>query len=119
MKGMKVRKFEELIVWQKSVDIAVGLYQHFEGHPDYGFTNQIKRASISISNNIAEGFERNSNKDFNRFLYFAKGSSSEVKSMLILGNRLGYFSEEEMKIYYNQIDLIGKMLYRLSASLPT
>jgi four helix bundle protein len=115
---MKVRKFEELIVWQKSVDIAVGLYQHFERHPDYGFTNQIKRASISISNNIAVGFERNSNKDFNRFLYIAKGSASEVKSMLILGNKLGYFSDQEMKSYYMQIDEIGRMLYRLSISLP-
>ena len=115
---MKVRKFEELIVWQKSIEIAVQLYKHFDRHPDFGFTNQIKRASISISNNIAEGFERNSNKDFNRFLYFAKGSSSEVKSMLILGNRLGYFSDEEMKYYFYQIDEIGKMLYKLSISLP-
>lgn len=64
------------------------------------------------------GFERNSNKDFNRFLYFAKGSSSEVKSMLILGNRLGYLSGVEMKYYYYQIDEIGKMLYKLSISLP-
>ncbi len=116
---MKVRKFEELIVWQKSIEIAVQLYKHFDKHPDFGFTNQLKRASISISNNIAEGFERNSNKDFNRFLNIAKGSASEVKSMLILGNRLDYFSDDELKTYYNQIDLIGKMLYRLSASLPT
>jgi hypothetical protein len=115
---MKVCKFEELIVWQKSIEIAVQLYKHFDKHPDFGFTNQLKRASISISNNIAEGFERNSNKDFNRFLYIAKGSASEVKSMVILGNRLGYFSNQEMKSYYMQIDEIGRMLYRLSISLP-
>lgn len=116
---MKVKKFEDFIVWQKSIEIAVEIYRHFERHHDFGYTNQIKRASISISNNIAEGYERNSKKDFNRFLYIAKGSCSEVKSMLFLGNRLGYFTDSEIKHFYTRIDEIGKMLYGLSNSLNT
>jgi four helix bundle protein len=62
---MKIIKFEDLLVWQKSIDITVLIYKHFEKHPDFGYSNQIRRASISISNNIAEGFERSTNKDFN------------------------------------------------------
>jgi four helix bundle protein len=73
---MKIQKFEDLIVWQKSIEITTQLYKHFSKHQDFGYVNQIRRASISISNNIAEGFERNSKKDFNRFLYIAKGSCS-------------------------------------------
>ena len=116
---MKIQKFEDLIVWQKSIGITVEIYRHFEKHHDFGYSNQIKRASISISNNIAEGFERNSKKDFNRFLYIAKGSCSEVKSMLFLGNRLGYFTNTEIKHFYKCIDEIGRMLYGQSNSLST
>jgi four helix bundle protein len=116
---MKIQKFEDLIVWQKSIEITVAIYRHFEKHYDFGYSNQIRRASISISNNIAEGFERNSKKDFNRFLYIAKGSCSEVKSMLFLGNRLGYFTNKEINHFYECIDEIGRMLYGLSNSLNT
>ena len=114
---MKVTKFEDLIVWQKSIDIAVILHIHFEKHTDFGYSNQIRRAAFSISNNIAEGFERSTNQDFIRFLNIAKGSCSEVKSMLYLGFKLGYYSDIEMKKYFNLIDEIGKMIYSLSKSL--
>ena len=116
---MKILKFEDLLVWQKSIEITVKIYNHFEKHPDFGYSNQIRRASISISNNIAEGFERSTNKDFNRFLYIAKDSCSEVKSMLFLGLKLGYFSDHEMKYFFSQLDEIGKMLFGLSKSLKT
>ena len=115
--AMKVLKFEDLIVWQKSIDLTVLLYRHFEKHQDYSYSNQIRRAAISISNNIAEGFDRSTSKDFNRFLYIAKGSCSEVKSMLFLGVQLGYFSDLEMKQYFIEVDEIGKMLFGLSKSL--
>jgi four helix bundle protein len=114
---MKVFKFEDLIVWQKSIDLTVRLYKHFERHVDLGYSNQIRRASVSISNNIAEGFDRSTPKDFNRFLIIAKGSCSEVKSMLILGFRLGYFSDVEKQYFFDQVDEIGKMLFGLSRSL--
>ena len=67
---MAVLKFEELLVWKKSQDLAVEIYAHFQENKDFSFRDQIKRAAVSISNNIAEGFDRNSNADFKRFLYF-------------------------------------------------
>ena len=90
---MGIQKFEDLIVWQKAQDFAVFIYKQFEASTDFRFRNQICRASISISNNIAEGFDRSSNLEFRRFLYFSLASNSEVKSMLYLAQRLGYITE--------------------------
>lgn len=91
---MAIRKFEDIVVWQKSQDIAVKIYGHFPNAPDFGFRDQITRASVSISNNIAEGFERNSNPDFKRFLYFAVASNSEVRSMLYLSKKIKLFKRQ-------------------------
>lgn len=85
---MKIQKFEDIIAWQKAQDFAVKIYNTFGSIKDYGFRDQICRASVSISNNIAEGFDRQSNQKFIRFLYIANSSCSEVKSMLYLANRL-------------------------------
>lgn len=68
---MAVQKFEDLLVWQKSQDLAINIYELFAHSKDFAFRDQITKASVSISNNIAEGFDRNSNADFSRFLYFA------------------------------------------------
>mgnify|MGYP006183678095 FL=1 len=81
---MKIRTFEDLLVWQKSIVHSVELYKRFQLNTDFGFKNQIQRASISISNNIAEGFERGSDRDFRRFLFIAQVSCSEVKSMFFI-----------------------------------
>lgn len=87
---MTITKFEDIIAWQKSQDLAVKIYETFYGINDFGFKNQICRAVVSISNNIAEGFDRSSDADFSRFLYIAIASCSEVKSMIYLANRLNY-----------------------------
>lgn len=71
------------------------VYKTFAGSKDFNFKKQIERASVSIMNNIAEGFERRSNKDFKQFLFFAKGSSGEVRNMLHLAKDLKYINEEE------------------------
>ena len=114
---MKVVKFEELIAWQKSQDFAVIIYQHFTGLKDYGFKDQICRAAVSISNNIAEGFDRNSKADFIRFLYISISSCSEVKSMLYLAHRLNYISEETKKNLLQQSSEISKIIRGLIKSL--
>ncbi|CAZ95343.1 four helix bundle protein [Zobellia galactanivorans] len=88
---MAVKKFEDLLVWQKAQDFAVAIYQNFSDSRDYSFKDQILRASISISNNIAEGLDRSTNPDFISFLYFATSSNSEVRSMLYLSKRLNFF----------------------------
>ena len=64
---MKIKKFEDLLVWEKSVDLTIHIHSSLEFINDFGLKNQIQRASLSISNNIAEGFERGSDRDFKRF----------------------------------------------------
>jgi four helix bundle protein len=114
---MAVSKFEDLIVWQKSQDLAVFIYTNFGNSKDYGFRDQISRAAVSVSNNIAEGFERNSNADFSRFLYFSLGSISEVRSMLYLGLRLNMISLEVSEDLISKTNEISKMLYGLINSI--
>ncbi|MFZ4632834.1 MAG: four helix bundle protein [Saprospiraceae bacterium] len=85
---MKIKRFEDAIAWQKGQDLAVWVYQHFGGLRDFSFKDQICRASVSISNNFAEGFDRNSDREFLHYLFIARGSNSEVKSMCYLAHRL-------------------------------
>ncbi|MDX9845611.1 MAG: four helix bundle protein [Tenuifilaceae bacterium] len=87
---MKIERFEEIIAWQKAQDLAVEIYSSFNKIKDYGFKDQICRAVVSGSNNIAEGFDRNTDADFTRFLYISVASCSEVRSMLYLAERLKY-----------------------------
>ena len=87
---MKIDRFEEIIAWQKAKDLTLRLYLLFKDNRDFAFRDQICRASLSIMNNIAEGFERNSDKEFKHFLFIAKGSSGEVRSMIYLAADLKY-----------------------------
>lgn len=116
---MIVIKFEDLIAWQKAQDLAVIVYQSFKELKDWGFRDQIYRAVVSISNNIAEGFDRQSSKEFARFLYFSLGSSSEVKSMLYLAHKLNYLDENTTKRLVNQTTEISKIITGLIKSLGT
>ena len=77
---------------------------------DYPFRDQISRAVVSVMNNIAEGFERNSDKELKQFLYIAKGSVGEVRSMLYLARELKYISEEEFQLFYSLCLEISKLL---------
>jgi len=114
---MKIQKFEDIIAWQKAQDFAVDIYTAFSGLKDFGFKNQIQRASVSISNNIAEGFDRLSDKEFARFLYIALASCSEVKSMLYLSERLGYSNIEQTKIFIEKSTEISKIIRGFIKSL--
>jgi len=88
MKNDKLKDFEDMQVWQDAQDLAVEIYTDFAQVRDFSFCDQIKRAGISILNNIAEGSERGTYADFSRFLDIAKGSTGEVRSMYLLGARL-------------------------------
>ncbi|MCX6194448.1 MAG: four helix bundle protein [Cytophagales bacterium] len=114
---MKIRTFEDLFVWQRAIVHSIEIYNRFQSVTDFGFKNQIQRASISISNNIAEGFERGSDRDFRRFLFIAQGSCSEVKSMIYIALKLNYISEDEFSTIYGQLNEIGKMLFGLMKTL--
>jgi len=114
---MVIRRFEDIIGWQKAQDLAVVIYGLFGGLRDYGFKDQICRAVVSVSNNIAEGFERDSDADFRKYLIIAKGSANEVKSMLYLAARLDYIQSAERELLSDQIDEIRKILSGLIKSL--
>lgn len=79
---MKINRFEDLIAWQKSQDYAIEIFKLFKESKEFSFKDQIFRASVSISNNIAEGFDRNSSKEFQRFLFIALASNSETRSFI-------------------------------------
>lgn len=104
------QRFEDLIAWQKSKGLAVLVYKVMKGCSDRGYREQIQRAAVSVMNNIAEGFERKTDKEYVQFLYVAKGSSGEVRSMLILGRELGYIQEKEMTEMKSLAEEISRIL---------
>src|ERR1051325_10505224 len=77
---MKFQRFEDIIAWQKGQELTLTGYKNLINNKDFTFKNQFLSACISIPNNIAEGFERRSNKEFKQFLFFSKGSAGEVRS---------------------------------------
>lgn len=89
---MKIIRFEDALCWQKAKQLNILIYQHFKSCRDYSFKDQIQRAAVSVMNNVAEGFERNSDKELKQFLYIAKGSCGEVRSMLTLAIELKYIT---------------------------
>jgi four helix bundle protein len=114
---MKIHRFEDIIAWQKAQEIAVDVYQIFKDNKDWDFRNQICRASISISNNIAEGFDRSSNAEFRRFLYFSLASCSEVKSMAYLSLKLGFITNDNKELLVLKSVEISKIITGLIKSL--
>lgn len=113
---MRITKFEEIIAWQKGQRLAVQIYSTFNSCRDYGFRDQIQRAVVSITNNIAEGYERQSNKEFKNFLFIAKGSSGEVRSMLLIALELKYISKRDFDNLYALTEEISRLL---SGSIKT
>jgi len=107
---MKAERFEDIIVWQKSKSLAIIIYKLFEDCKDFGFRDQIQRASVSIMNNIAEGFERKTNNEFKHFMYIAKGSCGELRSMLYLAKETGKIYETDFVELYNSSMEVSKML---------
>ena len=115
-----MRSHEKLDVWKKSIDFVVTVYRMTENFPSderFGLTSQIRRASVSISANIAEGAARESDKEFNRFLSIAQGSTSEVETEILIANRLGYISGEHYESLKTALDDIGRMITGLSKHL--
>lgn len=114
---MLANTFEDLEVWKKSKEFNILCYKSFDNLRDYSFRDQIRRASVSIMNNIAEGFERRSNKEFRNFLFIAKGSCGEVRSMLSLAVELKYVSLESYKDLSERCLIMSKMLSALIVTL--
>lgn len=102
---MKIGPFEDIICWKKSQELALSVYKIFKNNKDFSFRDQLQRAVVSISNNIAEGYERKSNQELKHFLFIAKGSCGEVRSMLYLAETLRYISHEEFAELYASVEI--------------
>lgn len=115
-----MNNFRELNVWQKAVDLATKIYKATENYPKeemYGLTSQIRRCTVSISYNIAEGAGRRSKKDFCHFLDMATGSCYELETQLVISKNLDYIAENEFEILKSDFTEIQKMMYALIKSL--
>lgn len=124
--ALGLQKYEDLIVWQKAMDLVEEVYRIAKSLPNeelYGLSSHMKRAVVSIPSNIAEGQERNTTKDFINYLYMAKGSKGELETQLLICVRLKYLSQAQITMSQNLLGEIGKMLnaliQSLSAKLPS
>ena len=114
---MPISRFEDILAWQKAKELTLGVYRTFRDNRDYSFRDQIQRASVSVMNNIAEGFERKGDREFQRFLYIAKGSAGEVRSMLYIARELKYITEDSFSELLELSKEISKMVYGFIKSL--
>ena len=105
--------FKNLKVWQKAVDLAVNVYEltkHFPSEERFGITSQMRRSSVSIPSNIAEGTARNSSKSFSNCLDISLGESFELETQSIIANRVGILSQENFDALSTDISEVQKMI---------
>ena len=111
-----INSYKELIVWQKSMDLVVDIYKLVKYLPKdelYALSSQMRRAAVSIPSNIAEGYSRDSDKQFLQFLSISKGSASELETQLIICTRLNYLTKSQVEISLNLCDEICRMLSKI------
>jgi four helix bundle protein len=103
-----------------AMQIAVDIFQLTENLPrkeDYGLTSQIRRSSLSISDNIAEGFGRHHSADKVKFYFYSRGSANETKNQLIYGNKVGYFTGEKLADLITRLNAVIESLNKLIKTL--
>ena len=109
-----MRKYKDLKIWIRSVDLATEIYEltsKFPAEEKFGLISQMRRCSISISSNIAEGAGRSSDKDFKRFLDISYGSLYELQTQLIISNNLRFVDDELFEKVEREIIEIQKMVF--------
>jgi len=111
--GSPIKKFEDLEVWKVSMRLTVDLYRELTDCTDFGLHDQLQRSAVSIPSNIAEGFERKSNKEFIQFLHIAKGSCAELRTQLYIVKEIGLIDSEKIDGLLEQTQKIGARLYKL------
>ena len=115
-----MHQFKELEIWKRSRQFCSEIYKitaNFPSEEKFGLTNQLRRASVSIPSNIAEGSSRNSNKDFSRFLEIAIGLAYEIETQILIASDLGFITSEESIKLANQLAEIVKMISRFRSTL--
>ena len=115
-----MHQFKELLIWQKSRLFCSEVYAVTASFPNdekFGLTNQLRRASVSIPSNIAEGSSRNSNKDFARFLEIAIGSGYEIESQILIATDLNFLNQNQSENLIFQLNEIIKMISKFRSTL--
>lgn len=116
---MRIQKFEDLISWQKGKLLFVELNKCFYNEKDYFFKDQLLRAALSVSNNIAEGFDRKSDKELTQFLIIARGSCAEVRSMIYIAQAVNKLNLEQKQYFIDLTDEISRLLTGFVQKLAT
>lgn len=116
---MKTKSFKDLVVWQKSYQLAQEVYKltrDFPKEENYGLTQQMRRSALSIPSNIAEGYGRQFNKEYRQFLAIAYGSLCELETQYLLSIDLNYGKDGKVKDLLREV---GAMLYRMLNPIPS
>ena len=118
----KVQRFEDLIAWQKARVLTKAIYavtKQSKFARDFGLSNQIQRAAVSVMSNIAEGFERGGRAEFHQFLGIAKASCAEIRSQLYIAFDIAYITEEEFTTLKAQAEEVSRIIGSLKTSVRT
>ncbi|MCF7845672.1 MAG: four helix bundle protein [Candidatus Peribacteraceae bacterium] len=115
-----LKNFKELIVWQKAFTLIKSIYRFTESFPkneEFGLKSQIRRASVSIVSNIAEGSVRSTRRDYANFLSTALGSAAELETQILLSTELGYFNKYQSDKLLSDLSEVAKMLFVIRRKL--
>lgn len=107
-----IKRFEDLEVWKEGMNLAVLVYQAMEQSRDFGLKDQMQRAAVSVPSNIAEGYERGSNREFLQFLNYSQGSSGELRTQIYLAGKLARIEKPVMKELLERSRKVSAMLHR-------
>ncbi len=119
MEKTKIQSYKDLIVWQKSMDLVVAIYDLTDNFPKseiYGLTSQMRRCSISIPSNIAEGRRRGSPKEFRHFLLISYGSGAELETQIEIAKRLSFSANLDYKKADTLLDEVMRILNKILSS---
>jgi four helix bundle protein len=114
---MAFQSFEDLEVWQRGCRLTVDVFKTFAACRNFTMQDQVQRAALSVPSNVAEGYERNSNKDFVRFLNIAKGSCGELRTQLYISRKLAFLTKISFERLVNESKEISKMLHGLARAV--
>ena len=112
-KNKEIGRFEDLEVWKEAMLLAESLYKELYGCKDYSFRDQIQRSAVSIASNIAEGYDRGSNKEFIRYLHIAKGSCAELRTQIYLAEKFSIIDPKKAVQFIEVTKKISAMLQNL------
>ncbi len=117
-----MHRYKELLVWQKAMDLSQQICEqtaNFPSEEKFGLVSQMRRCSVSIASNIAEGAGRNSNGEFNQFLGIAQGSAFELETQVLLATRMRFISNDDEKLLTKELSSITNMIFKLKETLKS